>query len=94
MRARGQGRAQDRLGVGVPAPVGLDPRSGMMGGTRPSAAAAGGARGWAAPSRKRSGPPSTRCDGEPGCRTEGAQPDFGDLGSKPKQTRNGEEGKR
>jgi hypothetical protein len=56
----------------------------MTGGTHSSAAAAGGARGWAAPGRKRSGPLSPRCDGDPGCEAEGAQPDFGDLGSKPK----------
>jgi hypothetical protein len=80
--------------VGVPTPVGLDPRSGMTGGTRPSAAAAGGARDLAALGCKRSEPLRPRCDGEPGCRAEGARPDFGDLGSKLKQARNGEGGKR
>jgi hypothetical protein len=66
----------------------------MTGGTLPSAAAAGGAHDLAARDRKRSGPLRPRCNGEPGCRAEGARPDFGDLGSKSKLARNGEGGKK
>jgi hypothetical protein len=60
-----------------------------VGPRRPSAAAAGGTRSWAALGRKRSGPLGARCDGKPGGGAEGLPPDLDRWAAQKEQGRKG-----